>query len=109
MEKNQYIEYWLTSAAHDLDVAETLFQTKKYDWCLFVGHLVIEKALKAFFIRDVGEVPPRIHNLLKLADATALQLLEEQKQFLGEINLFNIETRYPDRKSKFYQLLNPTS
>lgn len=57
MEKKQRIDYWLNSAAHDLDVAETLFQNKKYDWCLFIGHLVIEKILKAFYVRDTGESP----------------------------------------------------
>ncbi|MBU1262965.1 HEPN domain-containing protein [bacterium] len=33
-----------------MDVAETLFQNKKYDWCLFIGHLVLEKILKAFYV-----------------------------------------------------------
>ncbi len=34
------IGYWVDSAAHDLDVAETLFKSGKYDWCLFIAHLV---------------------------------------------------------------------
>jgi HEPN domain-containing protein len=29
----------LNAAAHDLDVAETLFKNGKYDWCLFIAHL----------------------------------------------------------------------
>ena len=41
-----HIDYWLNSANHDLDVAETLFQNEKYDWCLFIAHLVLEKTLK---------------------------------------------------------------
>jgi hypothetical protein len=32
------------------DVAETLFQNEKYDWCLFIAHLVLEKTLKAFYV-----------------------------------------------------------
>ncbi len=40
------ISYWVDSANHDLDVAATLFQNKKYDWCLYIGHLVLEKKLK---------------------------------------------------------------
>ena len=52
MDKKQRIRYWLDSASHDLDVAEILFQNKRYDWCLFIGHLVIEKVLKAFYVRD---------------------------------------------------------
>lgn len=104
MDKNQHIEYWLTSAAHDLDAAETLFQNQKYDWCLFIGHLVIEKVLKAFYVRNTGEMPPKIHNLVKLAEKTVLSLSDEQKQLLAKINDFNIEARYPNQKYEFYKL-----
>lgn len=104
MNKQQHIEYWLTSAAHDLDTAETLFQNGKYDWCLFIGHLVIEKVLKAFYVRDTGEIPPKIHNLVKLAEGTILSLSDRQKQLLGEVNRFNIEARYPEHKYDFYKL-----
>lgn len=104
MDKKQCIEYWLTSAAHDFDAAETLFHNKKYDWCLFVGHLVIEKVLKAFYVRDTGKSPPWIHNLIRLAENTTLSLSNEQKRFLTEINRFNIEARYPDYKHGFYKL-----
>jgi HEPN domain-containing protein len=104
LEQKRHIAYWLDSADHDLDVAETLFQNRKYDWCLFIGHLVIEKVLKAFYVRDRGESPPPIHNLVRLAEITTLPLSDEQKQFLGEINRFNIDARYPDFKHDFYRL-----
>jgi len=104
MDKTQQIEYWLSSAAHDLDVAETLFQNEKYDWCLFIGHLVIEKVLKDFYARDKGKIPPKIHNLLKLADNTKLNLSKEQRRLLGRVNDFNMEVRYPEHKFSFYKL-----
>jgi len=105
MDKKQYIEYWLNSAEHDLDVAETLFLNGKYDWCLFIGHLVIEKVLKAFYVRDNEEYPPpKIHNLPRLAESIALLLSEEQRQFLIDINDFYLEARYPDQRYSFYKL-----
>jgi HEPN domain-containing protein len=104
LEQKKHIEYWLDSADHDLDVAETLFQNGKYDWCLFVGHLVIEKTLKAFYVRDNQQSPPKIHNLPRLAAKTMLPLSEEQKTFLADINDFNLEARYPDQKLQFYTL-----
>ncbi len=103
MDVKQNIEYWLKTAAHDMDVAETLFQNKKYDWCLFIGHIIIEKTLKAFYVRDKLETPPKIHNLVKLAESTELTLTEDQLTFLADVNDFNIETRYPDAKFSFYQ------
>lgn len=104
MDKKQHIDFWLNSAAHDLDAAEALFVSGKYDWCLFIGHLVIEKVLKAFYARDNDATPPKIHNLLNLAENTELALSEPHKQLLGEANRFNIETRYPDYKYTFYKL-----
>ena len=104
MDKKQRIGYWLDSASHDFDVAEILFQNKRYDWCLFIGHLVIEKVLKAFYVRDTGESPPWIHNLIRLAENTTLNLSDEQKELLAEINQFNVEARYPDYKNSFYKL-----
>lgn len=103
MDVKQNIDYWLKTAAHDMDVAETLFQNQKYDWCLFIGHLVIEKTLKAFYVRDKLEIPPKIHNLVRLAENTKLSLTEDQFVFLADVNDFNIETRYPDAKFSFYK------
>ncbi|MBI5874933.1 MAG: HEPN domain-containing protein [Deltaproteobacteria bacterium] len=103
MDIKQNIAYWVESAAHDLEVAETLFKNQKYDWCLFVGHLVLEKILKAFYVRDRKEAPPWIHNLVRLAENTKLSLTEGQLLFLADINDFNIESRYPDYKFTFYK------
>ncbi len=104
MTKAEHINYWLTTAAHDLDVAESLFQNGKHDWCLFVSHLVIEKMLKAFWVRDANTKVPHIHNLLVIANGTQLQFSDEQKQFLEEITTFNIQGRYPSQKLAFYKL-----
>ena len=83
LKPKEHIEYWLRSAAHDLESAETLFEHNRYDWCLFLGHLVVE----AFFVRDnPNENVPFIHNLAKLAERTKLLLTEEQRTFLLEIN-----------------------
>ena len=44
-----------------------------------------------------------MHNLVKLAEVSSLDLTDEQKVFLGEVNDFNLETRYPDYKLEFYK------
>jgi len=104
MTKAEHIQYWLDGAAHDLEAAESLFQSEKYDWCLFLGHLVLEKALKALYVNaNDNKLPPRIHNLTKLADLSALALTEEQRLFLDKINDFNLDVRYPDYRQEFYK------
>ena len=104
MKIEDHVQHWLDSAAHDWDTADHLFSTGKYDWCLFIGHLVLEKILKAHFVQDNdNQLPPKTHNLIKLAENTRLSLTEEQKILLDEINDFNLEARYPQFKNEFYK------
>lgn len=104
MDKNRQIEYWINSAKHDLEVAETLFKTGKYDWCLFIEHLVLEKTLKSCYVQNRGLFPPRIHDLVRLARMADIELDEDTSEFLDSVNTFNISTRYPDEKLQFYKL-----
>jgi len=103
MNVKKHINYWVTTAEHDLPVAESLFKSGHYDWCLFIGHLVLEKILKAHFVKDNKKEPPKIHDLLILASSTKLTLTKEQEEFLSRATDFNIETRYPRDKFKFYK------
>lgn len=101
MTKEEIIEYWLRSSNDDYEVMNSLFEKKHFVWSLFLGHLVLEKSLKAYYVKKIGvEVPP-IHNLTKIADMSGLELTEEQKDFLDEVTTFNIKSRYPDYQYKF--------
>jgi HEPN domain-containing protein len=100
----KHIAYWVDSADHDLEVAESLFKNEKYDWCLFIAHLVLEKMLKGCYLKYSNDFPPRSHDLVKLADMAGIQMDEELVEFLDAVNTFNISTRYPDEKFKFYKL-----
>lgn len=80
-----------------------MFNAGEYMWALFVGHLVIEKLLKAYYVKTVEREIPRTHDLYKLAVKAGLDLSEAQKDSLQYITLFNIETRYEDYKRDFYK------
>lgn len=103
MTKSELIKYWLQTSDKDFKTMENLFQSKDYHWALFMGHLVIEKLLKAYYIQNKDENCPFIHNLYRLAEDANLSLVEEQKDFLNLVTTFNIRARYPDYKYKFYQ------
>jgi len=105
MNREDHINYWLNSADEDLKAAETLFHSGKYSWTLFIGHLIIEKALKALYIIENGnKIPPKIHNLVKLSELSNLKLDEEKRILLDEVNDFNLEARYPEFKNEFYKV-----
>jgi HEPN domain-containing protein len=104
LEYQEQIDYWLNSAGHDLETAESLYSAAKYDWCLFLGHLVLEKALKAAYVMEhENELPPRTHNLVRLIQETSIPADEEIILWLDRVTDFHLEVRYPDYKNEFYK------
>ncbi len=104
MKNNSKIAYWIQTAESDLVTAEKLFQSGEYHWALFLGHLVLEKAIKAYFCKFIDDTPPRIHDLVKLAKVSNLKLDNNKVYFYNRVNDFNIEARYPDEKMTFYKV-----
>jgi len=101
MTKEENIKYWLESSDNNVVTMHNLFNSKDYGWSLFIGHLVIEKLLKAYYIKHKDENYPQIHDLLRLADRAGLILNAKQKDLLDEITGFNISVRYEDYKKEF--------
>lgn len=105
MDIKEHIKYWNESADNDLSAAKSLFGSGKYDWCLFIGHLVLEKRLKSLFVmNNDNKIPPKTHNLIKLAKLSKIPLTDDQRIFLDEVNDFNLEVRYPEYRNEFYKI-----
>lgn len=94
---------WIGSSDRDFTTMNNLYKSKDYSWSLFVGHLVLEKLLKACYVIKFRKHPPMIHNLLRLADLLTFELTEGQKDKLVEITTFNVSARYDDIKTAFYK------
>lgn len=60
MTKDEIVKYWLNSSDIDSSAMESLFNSGHYLWALFVGHLVLERLLKAFYAKNVGDDIPFI-------------------------------------------------
>ena len=76
-------------------------------WAGFICHLVAEKALKAAIASVTSEVPPKSHDLPKLAAKTAVcdYLPNDYKVLLGKLTPLHIEARYPEYKDKIATIL----
>jgi len=85
----------------------TLYENKKFNWALFVGHLMMEKLLKALYVKINNDYPPFIHNLLRLAEKCNLELNDDQRMFFVTITAFNINARYDDYKLSFQKKCTP--
>ena len=80
-----------------------MFEKGDYQWSLFIGHLVLEKLLKAYYVKQINKNPPFIHDLLRLTEKGGLKISEKRKDMLDTISGFNINTRYNDYKQSFYK------
>ncbi|MFH2140886.1 MAG: HEPN domain-containing protein [Bacteroidota bacterium] len=90
------IKYWVTMSDNDYDVMMDLFKSKRNNWTLFLGHLVIEKLLKACYVKKNKEHPVITHNLLKLALKSDIEVDDELQLQFDEITTFNMNARYDD-------------
>ncbi len=106
-DRDKIIKYWIDSSDDDYETMSTMYESKRYSWSLFVGHLMIEKLLKAYYIQKMDDFPPFIHNLLRLADECNLKLTNEQRANLASITAFNINTRYDDYRMSFKEKCTP--
>jgi HEPN domain-containing protein len=104
MDKPDYIEYWKLTANKDWDAVGHLFEKGDYLHALF-AHLVLEKLLKAHFVKDnTSDFPPRTHNLLLLVSQTTLLPAPDDLRLLSQMNQFQIDGRYPDYKLAMFKI-----
>ena len=96
---DKQIAFWRKSAEEDMGVARGLVQRNHIRHGLSFAHLGLEKALKAHVYRRTKDIPPRLHNLIRLAELAGLNPQSVYVDILAEMNSFNIEGRYPDALS----------
>ena len=98
------MNYWIETSNEDYETMLSMKKERRNTWCLFIGHLVIEKLLKALYAKNNKGTPyaPKTHDLLYLAEKMNLDVTEEQANDLVEITKFNLNTRYDDYKRDFY-------
>ena len=101
------VEYWLELCDDDLKVAKAMLNSGNFLWTGFICHLIAEKALKAAIANVTDDVPPKTHDLPRLADKTDIydDMPEEYRNLLNKLMPLQIEARYPEYKEKIAALL----
>lgn len=87
-------ENWFKQAKADLKTAGDCLKTKNYYASAFFSPQSLEKTLKALFLVERNETPPKTHNLLDLC--LELKVPEEYLSIARELTPEFIITRYPD-------------
>ena len=96
MDVTRLVAYWQSGSAEDFAAARALLEKRHTRHALFLAHLALEKLLKAHVTRARNEIPPRIHDLLRLAEFAQLPLTANQRVFLGVFQKHCLAGRYPD-------------
>lgn len=99
MNVEKQVAHWLNSAKEDWEVANQLMQSGKVRHGLFFVHLTLEKVLKAVYTKRLAQVPPKLHDLVKLAAKCGLDVTEDQNKILARITTYNMEGRYAGEES----------
>ena len=103
MTTQELINFQINSSDDNYNSILNIFNSGEYMQSLFVGHLVIEKLLKAYYVKNINNEIPRTHDLLKIAMLANIDLSENRNDILQNITLFNIEARYEESKRDFYK------
>jgi HEPN domain-containing protein len=101
---DKVVKHWIDTSDEDFQTMLSLFDSKSYGWSLFLGHISVEKLLKAYYVSKNKKHAPLTHNLYRLAELCELELTEEHADWLDKITSFNLNARYDDYKREFYSL-----
>jgi len=100
-------QYWLSSSDNDYEVFLNLYQSCNYNWALFLGHIVLEKLIKAYFVKNTATHAPYSHDLRLLAKKCEIEFPDEMALQLDVITSFNINARYDSFKEDFQKKCTP--
>jgi len=89
-------EEWISRAQYDLDTARIVLEAGRHVYVLFFCQQAIEKKLKGIIVERTGKMPPRVHNLVALAETAGIAADEVRSDFLRALTDYYVETRYPE-------------
>lgn len=88
------IARWVRQADRDLENAKKNLGIEAYDVSLILCEQAAEKMLKALYIKERHEEPPRTHSLRKLMELTDMP--DEALKLVAELDSYYLVLRYPD-------------
>lgn len=91
------IQQWLRYAESDTVSSEALHKITQELNAIFHLQQAVEKTLKAVHIKQNSTMPPRLHDLQKLAGGCGLHLTKERERLLMDLTTSYIDSRYPEQ------------
>jgi HEPN domain-containing protein len=79
------VNHWISRSEQDFETMGHLYTSKDYHWSLFIGHLVIERLLKACVVKRTETHAPFTHDLRRLSKISEIDFNDEQNAFLTQL------------------------
>jgi len=89
-------EQWAAQSLYDIETAKAMLDAGRYLYVLFCCQQAVEKMLKALIAKRTRELPPRLHNLMRLAEVASLTIPEDTAHLFRRLTDFYIASRYPE-------------
>ena len=74
-----------------------MLESGRHLYVVFCCQQAVEKALKVLILKRSGQMPPRLHNLPKLAQVAGLEVDANRAEFLLWLTVAYVRSRYPTR------------
>ena len=87
---------WMDQARYDADTARAMLEAGRYLYVLFCCQQAVEKAIKGVIALRSGEMPPRLHRLMRLAEKAGLEVDASRAEQLRKLTGYYVQTRYPE-------------
>ncbi len=101
------INHWIVTSDDDYETMIHLYESKDFHWSLFIGHIVVERLLKAGVVKKTSTHAPFTHDLRRLAKLSQIEFKDFQIGWLDTITTFNLNARYESYKEAFNKKCTP--
>jgi HEPN domain-containing protein len=91
------VQKWVDQACYDLDTARATLDSGRYVYVVFCCQQAVEKMIKAVIAKVSGEMPPRLHNLMQLAERASLEPDAQQALLMRELSELYVQSRYSEQ------------
>lgn len=106
MNEQELTRHWLYSSDVDFQAMDTLFGKGHHVWALAAARAAIEKLLRACSMMAKVEDPLGENQLQELARLAKLELPEEQRSLLADMEFFRISPSSPNEETVLYRKAN---
>lgn len=98
---------WAAQSRYDFETAEAMLKAGRYLYVLFCCQQAVEKMLKALIAKRTNAFPPRLHNLMRLAEIASLTVPEGTADLFRRLTDFYIASRYPEELEQAAETIDP--